>query len=90
MLAVLFWSINAVVSKAVANVIDPAAISFYRWLLVFLVLTPFMIRGIYKNDAMVVQYSWKLFILSARLAWFFTKFWLIMLHTRLVKPLYEY
>lgn len=59
------WSINAVVSKPAANVIDPAAISFYRWLLAFLVLTPFMIKGIVKNRTIIVQYSWKLFILGA-------------------------
>ncbi len=63
--AVLLWSINAVVSKAAANVIDPAAISFYRWLLAFLLLTPFMIKGIVKNRAVVMQYGWKLFILGA-------------------------
>lgn len=63
--AVLLWSINAVVSKAAANVIDPAAISFYRWLLAFLLLTPFMIKGIAKNRAVVMQYGWKLFILGA-------------------------
>lgn len=65
--AVLLWSINAVVSKAAANVIDPAAISFYRWLLAFLLLTPFMIKGIVKNRAVVRQYGWKLFILGALL-----------------------
>ena len=32
LLAVLIWSINAVVSKLSATAIDPAAISFYRWL----------------------------------------------------------
>ncbi len=53
--AVLLWSINTVVSKAAANVIDPAAISFYRWLLAFLLLTPFMIKGIVKNRAVVMQ-----------------------------------
>ncbi|HGJ5858582.1 DMT family transporter [Arsenophonus nasoniae] len=65
LLAVLLWSINAVVSKAAANVIDPAAISFYRWLLAFLILTPFMIKGIIKNRTVLRQYGWKLFILGA-------------------------
>ncbi|RBB96618.1 EamA family transporter, partial [Pseudomonas sp. MWU12-2115] len=32
LLAVLIWAANTVVSKAAAQVLDPAAISFYRWL----------------------------------------------------------
>lgn len=39
LLAVLIWSINAVVSKVSATAIDPAAISFYRWALALIVLT---------------------------------------------------
>lgn len=45
LLAVLIWSLNAVVSKASASAIDPAAISFYRWLLALLTLTPFILPG---------------------------------------------
>ncbi|MGL6045573.1 MAG: EamA family transporter, partial [Vogesella sp.] len=37
LLAVLIWAANTVVSKAAANVLDPAAISFYRWLVALLV-----------------------------------------------------
>nr|MBA2816576.1 HTH-type transcriptional repressor of iron proteins A [Candidatus Pantoea persica] len=33
LLAVLIWSVNTIVSKLSAGSIDPAAISFYRWLL---------------------------------------------------------
>ena len=44
LLAVLIWAANTVVSKAAANVLDPAAISFYRWLVALLVLSPFMWR----------------------------------------------
>jgi drug/metabolite transporter (DMT)-like permease len=29
----LIWAINTIVSKLAVGVIDPAAISFYRWLL---------------------------------------------------------
>uniref|UniRef100_A0A3B0LVJ4 EamA domain-containing protein n=1 Tax=Arsenophonus endosymbiont of Trialeurodes vaporariorum TaxID=235567 RepID=A0A3B0LVJ4_9GAMM len=63
--AVLLWSINAVLSKAAANITDPLAISFDRWLLAFLLLTPFIIKGIVKNRAVVMQYGYKLFILGA-------------------------
>ncbi|GAB2927324.1 DMT family transporter [Hafnia psychrotolerans] len=64
LLAVLIWSINAVVSKAAASVIDPAAISFYRWLLALLTLTPFVLPGILRNLKAIKQYWWKLLILG--------------------------
>lgn len=44
LLAVLIWAANTVVSKAAANVLDPAAISFYRWLVALLVLSPLMLQ----------------------------------------------
>lgn len=65
LLAVLIWSINAVVNKAAASVIDPAAISFYRWFLAFLIMTPFLIMPVWHHRKTVKQYWWKLFILGA-------------------------
>lgn len=62
--AVLIWSLNAVVSKASASAIDPAAISFYRWLLALLTLTPFVLPGLLRNLQAVKQYWWKLLILG--------------------------
>ena len=64
LLAVLIWSINAVVSKASATAIDPAAISFYRWLLALIVLTPFVLPSVLRNLKEVKQYWWKLLILG--------------------------
>ncbi|MBU9813038.1 DMT family transporter [Rahnella sp. C60] len=64
LLAVLIWSLNAVVSKASASAIDPAAISFYRWLLALLTLTPFVLPGVLRNLRAVKQYGWKLLILG--------------------------
>ncbi|WP_114193143.1 DMT family transporter [Edaphovirga cremea] len=64
LLAVLIWSVNAVVSKASATAIDPAAISFYRWLLALLTLTPFVLPGVLRNLAAVRVYWWKLLILG--------------------------
>lgn len=46
--AVLIWSANTVVSKAAAGVIDPAAISLYRWLLAAAVLTPLFLRPLWR------------------------------------------
>ncbi|AWK42873.1 EamA family transporter [Photorhabdus laumondii subsp. laumondii] len=64
-LAVLIWSINAVVSKASATAIDPAAISFYRWFLAFLTLTPFIVLSVIRRWKTICQYWWKLLILGA-------------------------
>jgi drug/metabolite transporter (DMT)-like permease len=64
LLAVLIWSINAVVSKASATAIDPAAISFYRWMLALIALTPFVLPSVLRNLKQVKQYWWKLLILG--------------------------
>lgn len=64
LLAVLIWSINAVVSKASATAIDPAAISFYRWLLALLALTPFVLPSVLRDLKQIKQYWWKLLILG--------------------------
>ncbi|WP_338494379.1 DMT family transporter [Erwinia aphidicola] len=62
--AVLIWSINAVVSKMSATAIDPAAISFYRWLLALLVLAPFALPGVWRHRQQVKQNGWKLLVLG--------------------------
>lgn len=49
LLAVLIWSVNTIVSKLSAGSIDPAAISFYRWLLALMVLTPFALPGAWRH-----------------------------------------
>lgn len=41
--AVLIWSLNMTVNRYVADFISPLSISFYRWVLAFLVLTPFVL-----------------------------------------------
>lgn len=62
--AVLIWSINAIVSKMSATAIDPAAISFYRWLLALIALTPFVLPGVWRNRRQIGQQWWKLLILG--------------------------
>ncbi|AYA39780.1 DMT family transporter [Xenorhabdus nematophila] len=64
LIAVLIWSINAVVCKAATTVIEPASIVFYRWFIAFLTLTPFVLLPILKQRKLVAKYWWKLFILS--------------------------
>ncbi|ARA75719.1 DMT family transporter [Pectobacterium brasiliense] len=63
-IAVLIWSINVIVNKLSASVIDPAAISFYRWLLAFLVMTPFMLPTLRQHAAAIRQHAWKLLVLG--------------------------
>ncbi|MBP1037529.1 DMT family transporter [Serratia fonticola] len=64
LLAVLIWSINAVVSKVSATAIDAAAISFYRWALALIVLTPFVLPGAIRNWPTIRANWWKLMILG--------------------------
>ncbi|CAH0529030.1 DMT family transporter [Vibrio hippocampi] len=43
---VLIWSGNAIVSKLAATSIEPSAMSFYRWFVAILVMTPFCLRKV--------------------------------------------
>lgn len=62
--AVMIWSINAIVSKLSASAIDPAAISFYRWLLALLVLTPFVLPSVWRARQAIKPHLWRLAILG--------------------------
>jgi drug/metabolite transporter (DMT)-like permease len=53
LLAVLIWTGNTLVTKAAATAIEPAAIAFYRWLLAGLILTPFLLRAVWRERAVV-------------------------------------
>lgn len=66
LLAVLIWAANTIVSKAAAGVLDPAAISLYRWLLAALVLTPFCARPLWRQRQAVLS-QWKRFAVLALL-----------------------
>jgi drug/metabolite transporter (DMT)-like permease len=62
---VLVWSGNTIVTKAAAGVISPGSISFYRWLLAFLVLLPIVGPAAWRNRAAVGRYWPKLATLGA-------------------------
>jgi len=64
LLAVLIWSVNTIVSKLSAGSIDPAAISFYRWLLALVVLTPFALPGVLRHRQIIRANLWRLLILG--------------------------
>lgn len=64
-LAVLIWSMNIAVTRYVADYITPVSISFYLWLVAFIILTPFMAKKVWQNRHLIQQHFWKFAILSA-------------------------
>lgn len=64
-LAVLIWSMNIAVTRYVADYITPVSISFYRWLVAFIILTPFMAKKVWQNRHLIQQHFWQFAILSA-------------------------
>ncbi|MBK0065191.1 MULTISPECIES: DMT family transporter [unclassified Acinetobacter] len=65
MLAVLIWSLNITVTRYAADLISPVSISFYRWLIAFIILTPFMLPQVWKQRMLVRRHLGQLAILSA-------------------------
>ncbi|NAR63779.1 EamA family transporter [Acinetobacter haemolyticus] len=65
LIAVLIWSLNIAVTRYVADYISPVSISFYRWLVAFLILTPFMLPKIWQQRALIRPLIPKLAVLSA-------------------------
>ena len=65
LLAVLIWSMNIAVTRYVVDYISPVSISFYRWLVAFLVLTPFMATRVWRERVLIQQYWKKLAVLAA-------------------------
>lgn len=63
--AVLIWSMNIAVTRYAVDLISPASISFYRWLIAFIVLTPFMLKTVWLKRHLVRQHIGQLAILSA-------------------------
>lgn len=61
---VLIWSLNTIVTKSAAAVIEPASIALYRWVLAFIVLTPFVLRGVWRERAIIAANLHKLALLG--------------------------
>ena len=64
LLAVMIWAVNTIVSKLAAGVIDPAAISLYRWVLAGALLGLVFGRSVWRALAVVARLLPKLFVLS--------------------------
>lgn len=64
-IAVMIWSLNIVVTRYAADLISPVSISFYRWLIAFLILTPFMLGKVWEQRQLIMQHWLQLAVLSA-------------------------
>ncbi|WP_147471829.1 DMT family transporter, partial [Pseudomonas cichorii] len=64
LLTILIWAANTVITKASSLVIFPSEIGFYRWLLAGLLFTPFMLRPVWKNRALIKPVLGKIIILG--------------------------
>lgn len=65
LIAVLIWSLNVAVTRYVADYISPISISFYRWFVAFLILSPFMLGKVIQEWSLIRPHLAKLAILSA-------------------------
>jgi len=54
-LAVFFWAINTVIAKAVIFQIKPMALSFYRWVVAFIIILPFAVPHFKKDGASIAS-----------------------------------
>lgn len=64
LLAILIWAGNTVVNKLAVGVIFPAEIGFDRWLLAGILFSPFMLKPVLANWAMIRPNLGKVFILG--------------------------
>lgn len=64
-LAVLIWSLNIAVTRYVTDYISPVSISFYRWVVAFIILTPLMLPKVWKQRQLIRQHLGQFAVLSA-------------------------
>ena len=64
LLAICIWTGNTIVTKAAALMIEPAAIALYRWVLAGLIMTPFLLRAVWRQRAVIVANWQKLAVLG--------------------------
>ena len=64
LLTVFIWGGNAIVNKMAAESIEPSAMSFYRWFLAIIILTPFCLPKVVKRWQTIRPYLAKLAFLA--------------------------
>lgn len=62
--AVIVWAANTIVSKSAAGVVDPMAMTFYRWVIAAAALTPFCVRSLWRRRADVRPHLVRMAILA--------------------------
>ena len=65
MITVLIWSLNITVTRYVAEFISPISISFYRWLIAFVLMSPFVLLSVWKYRTEIRQHAWQFAVLGA-------------------------
>lgn len=61
---VMIWGGNSIVNKMAASTIEPSAMSFYRWFVAMVLLTPFCLPAVIKQRHVIRPYLTKLAILA--------------------------
>lgn len=62
LVAVLLWSGNFIIAKNTAGEIPPASISFYRWTIAAIILTPFVFKKCVAQWKEIKKHKWHLTI----------------------------
>ncbi|ANF82809.1 multidrug DMT transporter [Acinetobacter sp. NCu2D-2] len=65
LMAVLIWSLNMTINRYVADYISPLSISFYRWVLALLCMTPFVLKPVCQQWSSIRPHLGHLAVLSA-------------------------
>ncbi|EHH1238904.1 DMT family transporter [Vibrio parahaemolyticus] len=61
---VMIWGGNSIVNKIAASTIEPSAMSFYRWFVAMVLLTPFCLPAVIKQRHVIRPYLTKLAFLA--------------------------
>ncbi|EHH2568703.1 DMT family transporter [Vibrio parahaemolyticus] len=61
---VMIWGGNSIVNKMAASTIEPSAMSFYRWFVAMVLLTPFCLPAVIKKRHVIRPYLTKLAFLA--------------------------
>ncbi|MGG7445077.1 DMT family transporter [Kosakonia oryzendophytica] len=64
LLAVFIWGGNTIVNKLAAGAIPPGIIAFERWVIAFLILSPFVLKDVVRHRDAIRSQIWKLAILG--------------------------
>jgi drug/metabolite transporter (DMT)-like permease len=66
MLSALIWAGSTVVNRLAVGAIEPAAISFYRWLLALFVLSPWLLPKVWRLRCLIHRHFWQLCVLGVQ------------------------